>query len=91
MISNIIDAEKLNDDVDEKTTDDEGRTKVLVAVENLSSASILQPRKKKRKKGVFNREWLKIAEYQRFLKEYKSDLSQATCIVCNQQFSIHYR
>ncbi|CAF1304803.1 unnamed protein product [Rotaria sordida] len=91
MISNIIDAEKLNDDVDEKTTDDEGRTEILVAVENLSSASIVQPRKKKWKKGVFNREWLKIAEYQRFLKEYKLDLSQATCIVCNQQFSIHYR
>jgi hypothetical protein len=34
-----------------------------------------KPKKKKLKKGIFNREWLKIAEYQRFLKEYKSDSS----------------
>ncbi len=40
---------------------------------------------------MFNRKWLEIVEYQRFLKEYKSDLSQATCIVCNQQFLVHYR
>ncbi len=40
---------------------------------------------------MFNREWLKISEYQVFLKEYKFDSSQATCVVCNQQFSIHYR
>jgi hypothetical protein len=40
---------------------------------------------------VFNREWLNISEYQVFLKEYKFDSSQATCVVCNQPFSIHYR
>jgi hypothetical protein len=45
----------------------------------------------KSKKGVFNKEWLKIIEYQRFLKEYKFDPSQATWIVCSQQFSVHYR
>ncbi|CAF4524758.1 unnamed protein product, partial [Rotaria sp. Silwood2] len=91
MISNIIDAEKLNDDVDEKTTDDEDETEVLVTVENLPSTSMVQQNKRKRKKGVFNKEWLKIAKYQRFLKEYKSNSSQATCIVCNLQFSVHYR
>ena len=32
-----------------------------------------------------------MVEYQSFLKEYKLDQSQATCIACNQQFSIHYR
>ncbi|CAF3630184.1 unnamed protein product [Rotaria sp. Silwood1] len=41
MISNIIDAEKLNDDVDEKTADDEDKTEVLVTVENLPSKSML--------------------------------------------------
>jgi hypothetical protein len=40
---------------------------------------------------VFNREWLKISKYQVFFKEYKLDSSQATYVVCNQQFSIHYR
>lgn len=34
---------------------------------------------------------LKIAEYRRFLKEYKSDSSQATCIIYNQQFFVRYR
>ena len=34
---------------------------------------------------------MKIDEYKQFLKEYKYDSSQATCIVCNQQFSVHYR
>ncbi|CAF1396996.1 unnamed protein product [Rotaria sp. Silwood1] len=46
---------------------------------------------KKLKKGVFNKEWLNLIEYQPFLKEYKPDPSQATCIVCNQQFSLYYR
>ncbi|CAF1515024.1 unnamed protein product [Rotaria sp. Silwood1] len=69
MISNIIDAEKLNDDVDEKTADDEDKTEVLVTVENLPSKSMVQQNKKKRNKGVFNKEWLKIAKYQRYLKD----------------------
>ncbi|CAF4165969.1 unnamed protein product [Rotaria sp. Silwood2] len=55
-----------------------------------ASAGVEQ-KKKEIEKGVFNREWLKISEYQVFLKEYKFDSSQATCVVCNQQFSIHYR
>jgi hypothetical protein len=81
MISDITGAEQL--------IDDEGGTEVLVTVKNLPVSSVLQPKKKKLKNGIFYREWLKIAEYQRFLKEYKSYSSQATCIVCNQQFSIH--
>lgn len=39
---------------------------------------------------MFNREWLKISEYQVFLKEYKFDSSQAMCAACNQQFSVDY-
>ncbi|CAF4788034.1 unnamed protein product, partial [Rotaria sp. Silwood1] len=79
MISNIIDAEKLNDDVDEKTADDEDKTEVLVTVENLPSKSMVQQNKKKRNKGVFNKEWLKIAKYQRYLKEEKDEIAAAEC------------
>ena len=40
---------------------------------------------------MFNGEWLKISEYQVFLKEHKFDSSQATCAACNQQVSTHCR
>jgi hypothetical protein len=76
MISNITDTEQLSDDEDS--------TEVLITIKHLPMSSVLQPKKKKLKKDIFNREWLKIAEYQRFLKENKSDSSQTTCIVCNQ-------
>ena len=45
MISNITGAEKLSDDADEKMTDDEDNTEVLVTVENLPLSSIVQPKK----------------------------------------------
>ena len=45
MISNITGAEKLSDDADEKMTDDEDNTEVLVTVENLVLSSIVQPKK----------------------------------------------
>jgi hypothetical protein len=32
MITNVVDAEKLNDDRDEKTTDDEDKTEILQGV-----------------------------------------------------------
>jgi hypothetical protein len=44
-------------------------------------------RNKEKKKGVFRSEWL--SEF-KFLKEYKSDKSQVTCMACNDQFSVHY-
>jgi hypothetical protein len=43
--------------------------------------------KQEKRKGVFKSEWL--AEF-KFLKEYKSDKSQATCMACNSQFNVHY-
>jgi len=43
--------------------------------------------KQERKKGIFKYEWLQ--EF-KFLKEYKPDKSQATCMACNSQFSVHY-
>jgi hypothetical protein len=67
-------------------------TDVLLTGEcEISSSSEAKSKKKKVKKGVFNKEWLKIPEYELFLKEYKPDTSQVTCIACNQQFSVHYR
>ncbi|CAF4839157.1 unnamed protein product [Rotaria sp. Silwood1] len=35
--------------------------------------------------------FLNLVEYKSFLKEHKHVSSQASCIVCNQQFSVHYR
>ena len=67
-------------------------TEVLVTGESqISSSSEAKSQKKKEKKGVFNKEWLKMPEYEPFLKEYKLDASKATCIACNQNFSLHYR
>ena len=75
---------------DEDGDTEEDKPEILAIEKSPASAGVEQ-KKKKLKKGVFNREWLKISEYQVFLKEYKFDSSQATCVVCNQQFSIHYR
>ena len=71
MASNVIGVEKLNDDVNDKSTDDEHTTDAVVMNESLPSPSIVESKKKKQKKGVFNKEWLKIDEYKQFLKEYK--------------------
>jgi hypothetical protein len=62
----------------------EDKPEILAIKKSLVSAGVGQKKKK-------NREWLKIIEYEVFLKEYKFDSSQATCVVCNQEFSIHYR
>ena len=43
--------------------------------------------KQEKRKGVFRSEWL--TEFS-FLKEYKPDKSQATCMACNSQFSVHH-
>ena len=51
MISNITGAEKLSDDADEKMTDDEDNTEVLVTVENLPLSSIVQPKKRNWRKA----------------------------------------
>ena len=44
---------------------------------------------KKRRKGVFNTQWLVDAAFRPFLREYKSDSTKALCIACNEQFSVH--
>jgi hypothetical protein len=85
----------MSEDTMNRMSDEDGNTEEdepeVLAVEKSSSAAGVEQKRKKLKKGVFNREWLKISDYQMFLKEYKFDSSQATCVVCNQQFSIHYR
>ncbi len=65
MISNITGTEQLSDDEDS--------TEVLITVKNLPMSSVLQPKKKKLKKGIFNREWLKIAEYRRISAIFKRE------------------
>ncbi len=65
MISNITGKEQLSDD--------EGSNEVLITVKNLPMSSVLQPKKKKLRKGIFNREWLKIAEYRRISAIFKRE------------------
>jgi hypothetical protein len=43
--------------------------------------------KKEKRKGVFKSEWLNKFN---FLKEYKPDKSQVTCMACNSPFNVHY-
>ncbi len=74
----------MTDDSINKQIDDDEVTEVLVTAESQVLSPGDKSKKKKLKKGVFNREWLKVLEYEPFLKEYKPDSSQATCIACNQ-------
>jgi hypothetical protein len=53
----------------------------------LSEIDKKQKDKREKKKGIFKYEWLK--EFT-FLKKYKPDKSQATCMACNCQFNVHY-
>jgi hypothetical protein len=82
----------MNEDDDECVTENEENIDVEITSEKQQMPSDGgKSKKRKSKKGVFNKEWLKMVEYQHFLKEYKSDPSQATCVACNRQFSVHYR
>ncbi|CAF1681656.1 unnamed protein product, partial [Rotaria magnacalcarata] len=63
----------------------------LSCIQLVFEFSVDKSTKRKSKKGVFNKAWLNLVEYKSFLKEYKPDSSQATCIICNKQFSVHYR
>ncbi|CAF2633550.1 unnamed protein product [Rotaria sp. Silwood2] len=82
----------MNEEDDDCMIGEEEDTEVVATSEKSQvPTEVDKSKKRKPKKGVFNREWLKIIEYQHFLKEYKSDPSQATCVACNQQFSVHYR
>ncbi|CAF1405669.1 unnamed protein product [Adineta ricciae] len=44
----------------------------------------------KKKKGVFNRQWIVDTKFTSFLRECNSDSTKAICIACNDQFSIHH-
>ncbi len=95
MNSYNIETARMSEDAINRMSDEDDNTEEdnleVLAVEKSSVSSGVEQKKKKLKKGVFNKQWLKIIEYQPFLKEYKFDSSQATCVVCNQQFSLHYR
>ncbi|CAF2918399.1 unnamed protein product [Rotaria sp. Silwood2] len=82
----------MNEGDDDISVDKNEDSAALPSPEALETSSFLdKPSKKKLKKGVFNKAWLNLVEYKSFLNEYKPDSSQATCIICNQQFSVHYR
>ena len=81
----------MNEDSNEVMVDEEDAETLAAAGQSSTLQNENKFKKKKSKKDVFHSEWLKVVEYQQFLKEYKLDESQATCIACNQHFSIHYR
>ena len=91
-VSTSTEVEITNEDENDINAD-ENEDLVALASPNArdTSRSIGTPSRKKLKKGIFNKSWLNLAEYKSFLKEYKPDPSQATCIICNQQFSVYYR
>lgn len=45
---------------------------------------------KKKKKAVFNPQWLLDTNFASFLREYKPDHTKVLCIACNEQISIHH-
>jgi len=68
--------------------------------ENLITASpILKPNEnknveailgsyQKRKKGMFNPQWLLSPQFASFLREYKPDSAKVLCIASNEHFSV---
>ena len=53
MASNVIGVEKLNDDVNDKSTDDEHTTDAVVMNESLPSPSIVESKKKETEERCF--------------------------------------
>ncbi len=58
-------------------------TQVLQSVENNAVEVTTDAIEKKKKKGVFNPQWLLDAKFSSFLREYKPDPTKAVCIACN--------
>jgi hypothetical protein len=68
MISKNTVTEQLGVGDNDSTTSEEDNTEVPVDAEQTSMSSGVKLEKKKSKKSVFNREWLKIVEYEQFCK-----------------------
>ncbi|CAF1529795.1 unnamed protein product, partial [Rotaria sordida] len=65
-------------------------TSILQSIENKTMEATTDANEKKKKKGVFNPQWLLDAKFGSFLREYKQDPTKAVCIACNEQFSIYH-
>ena len=52
--------------------------------------TVLSASKKKKKKDVFNPQWLLHSQLGSFLREYKLNSTNVLCIACNEPFSMHY-
>ena len=65
-------------------------TTVLKSNENINVEVVPSACEKKKKKGVFNPQWLLDSHVSSFLREYKLDSTKVLCIACNETFSIHY-
>ncbi|CAF2107474.1 unnamed protein product [Rotaria magnacalcarata] len=65
-------------------------TTILKSKENKNVEVVPSACEKKRKKGVFNPQWLLDSQVSSFLREYKLDSTKILCIACNETFSIHY-
>ncbi|CAF3419124.1 unnamed protein product [Rotaria sp. Silwood2] len=57
---------------------------------NVEAVAVPSACEKKKKKGVFNPQWLLDSHLGSFLREYKPDSTKVLCIACNESFSIHY-
>ncbi|CAF4653234.1 unnamed protein product [Rotaria socialis] len=89
MDSEII-IEDDNDDNDNNHEESIPTTPVLKSNENKNVKAASNTCEKKKKKGVFNLQWLLDSQLGSFLREYKPDSTKALCIACNEKFSIHY-
>ncbi|CAF2878314.1 unnamed protein product [Rotaria sp. Silwood2] len=65
-------------------------TPILKSNENKNVEVAPSVCEKKKKKGVFNPQWLLDSHLSSFLREYKLDSTKVLCIACNEPFSIHY-
>jgi hypothetical protein len=67
-MSNSIygEAEKMTNDAKDSQIDDAEDTEILVTAELQISSLRDKSKKKKLKKGMFNRDWLKVVEYNYF-------------------------
>ncbi|CAF1470842.1 unnamed protein product [Rotaria magnacalcarata] len=65
-------------------------TTILKSKENKNVEVVPSACEKKKKKGVFNPQWLRDSQVNSFLREYKLDSTKILCIACNETFSIHY-
>ncbi|CAF4306331.1 unnamed protein product, partial [Rotaria sordida] len=60
---------------------------ILKSNENKNVEAILGSYQK-RKKGMFNPQWLLSPQFASFLREYKPDSAKVLCIASNEHFSV---